>query len=143
MDLYLFYNCVNNLTEVLETPEDRLTLRHQIMVNDPLVFSFYLKNLNKKPTSIYSGGGTGPTAAVAPPPPPPPPPPTPPPGAAAAAAKVAPVPGAAAAAKVADKKGDGKGKDGKGKDGKGKGEKKEKMSKTDQLAAKQLKDAKK
>lgn len=56
MDLYLFYNCINNLSEVLETPEDRLTLRHQIMVNDPLVFSFYLRNLNKKPNSIYSGG---------------------------------------------------------------------------------------
>jgi len=65
MDLYLFYNCINNITEVLETPEDRLTLKHQIMVNDPLVFNFYLKNLNKKPTSIYSGGAAGPAAAAA------------------------------------------------------------------------------
>ena len=65
MDLYLFYNCINNITEVLETPEDRLTLRHQIMVNDPLVFSFYLKNLNKKPTSIYSGGAAAAAPAAA------------------------------------------------------------------------------
>jgi hypothetical protein len=64
MDLYLFYNCINNITEVLETPEDRLTLKHQIMVNDPLVFSFYLKNLNKNPTTIYSGGAAVAAAAA-------------------------------------------------------------------------------
>lgn len=56
MDLYLFYNCINNIIEVSQTPENKLTLRHQIMVNDPLVFNFYLKNLNIKTPQFLSGG---------------------------------------------------------------------------------------
>ena len=46
MDLYLFYNCLNNISEVISTPENKLTLKHQIIINDPLVLPFYLKKLN-------------------------------------------------------------------------------------------------
>ena len=56
MDLYLFYNCINNLNEVLNTPNNELTLRHKIMINDPLVFNFYLNNLKKIPFKNMSAG---------------------------------------------------------------------------------------
>ena len=64
MDLYLFYNCVNNISEIIETPEKEISLRHELMINDPLIHKFYLDNLSKIPKSINSssyigGGGEG------------------------------------------------------------------------------------
>lgn len=57
MDLYLFYNCVNNITEIIETPESKISLRHELMLNDPLINNFYLNNLSIIPKSINSSVG--------------------------------------------------------------------------------------
>ena len=62
MDLYLLYNCVNNISEIIETPEKKISLRHELMINDPLIHKFYLDNLYKIPKSINSSsyiGGSG------------------------------------------------------------------------------------
>ena len=64
MDLYLFYNCFNNLKEIHETPENRLTLRHQYLFNNPLLLSEYFDKAkfkpiildNRSPTYFHSGG---------------------------------------------------------------------------------------
>jgi hypothetical protein len=73
MDLYLFYNCLNNISEVISTPENKLTLKHQIIINDPLVLPFYLKKLNlnalnnnfSMPKTINVGGASATGVAAA------------------------------------------------------------------------------
>jgi hypothetical protein len=61
MDLYLFYNCFNNLKEIYETPDNKLTLRHQYLFNNPLLLSEYFDRTKYKPIYLdsFSGGGTG------------------------------------------------------------------------------------
>ena len=54
MDLYLFYNCFNNLKEIYETPENKLTLRHQYLFNNPLLLSEYFDRTKFQPIVIDS-----------------------------------------------------------------------------------------
>ena len=63
MDLYLFYNCFNNLKEIYETPDNKLTLRHQYLFNNPLLLSEYFDRTKYKP--IYLDSFSGGAAAAA------------------------------------------------------------------------------
>ena len=57
MDLYLFYNCINNLMEIYDTPEHSLTLRHQYLFNNPLLLSEYFDKTKYKPILYNLEGG--------------------------------------------------------------------------------------
>lgn len=67
MDLYLFYNCFNNLKEIYETPDNKLTLRHQYLFNNPLLLSEYFDRTKYKPIYLdsFSGGDAAKLAAAA------------------------------------------------------------------------------
>jgi predicted secreted protein len=42
MDLYLFYNGINNLIDIYNVPEDKVSIKHTYLFNDPLLLSQYV-----------------------------------------------------------------------------------------------------
>ena len=61
MDLYLFYNCFQNLYTVYDTKDEDLTYEHEGIFNNPLVLYNYHKYNNNQ-----TGGALAALSAAAP-----------------------------------------------------------------------------